>query len=99
MFLGKILQMEIRWTLSKFTLMKILDKYTALTKFMEQVLEWEIMDYTFYPYYWADRKMWRDMYVSESIDPLFRSFLQAGMARNLTKWFGEANGSNGETRF
>ncbi|MEG1592479.1 hypothetical protein [Chryseobacterium sp.] len=58
-----------------------LDKYTALAKFMEQALEWEIMDYTFYPYYWANRKMWQEMYVSESVDPLFRSFLQAGMAR------------------
>lgn len=58
-----------------------LDKYTALAKFMEQAFEWEVMDYTFYPYYWADRKMWQDMYLSESVDPLFRSFLQAGMAR------------------
>lgn len=58
-----------------------LDKYTALSKFMEQAFEWEIMDYTFYPYYWANRKMWQEMYVSESVDPLFRSFLQAGMAR------------------
>lgn len=58
-----------------------LDKYTALAKFMEQAFEWEIMDYTFYPYYWANRKMWQEMYISESVDPLFRSFLQAGMAR------------------
>ena len=58
-----------------------LDQYTALSKFMEQAFEWEIMDYTFYPYYWADRKQWKDMYLSESVDPLFRSFLQAGMAR------------------
>lgn len=58
-----------------------LDKYTALAKFMEQAFEWEVMDYTFYPYYWANRKEWQDMYISESVDPLFRSFLQAGMAR------------------
>lgn len=58
-----------------------LDKYTALAKFMEQAFEWEIMDYTFYPYYWANRKSWQEFYLSESIDPLFRSFLQAGMAR------------------
>ena len=36
------------------------------------------MDYTFYPYYWAK---WQEMYISDSVDPLFRSFLQAGMAR------------------
>lgn len=58
-----------------------LDRYTALAKFMEQAFEWEIMDYTFYPYYWANRKSWQEFYLSESMDPLFRSFLQAGMAR------------------
>jgi len=58
-----------------------LDQYTALAKFLEQAFEWSIKDYTFYPYYWADRKQWQEMYLSESIDPLFRSFLQAGLAR------------------
>lgn len=58
-----------------------LDLYTAKAKFLEQAFEWSIMDYTFYPYYWAARSEWQTMYLSESIDPLFRSFLQAGMAR------------------
>lgn len=58
-----------------------LDQYTALAKFMEQAFEWSIMDYTFYPYYWANRTEWQKMYLSNSTDPLFRSFLQAGMAR------------------
>lgn len=58
-----------------------LDQYTALAKFMEQAFEWEIMDYTFYPYYWANRQQWKEMYITDSVDPLFRSFLQAGMAR------------------
>ena len=58
-----------------------LDQYTALAKFMEQAFEWSIMDYTFYPYYWAGRTQWQTMYLTESIDPLFRSFLQAGLAR------------------
>jgi len=58
-----------------------LDQYAALAKFMEQAFEWEIMDYTFYPYYWANRKSWQEFYHTESMDPLFRSFLQAGMAR------------------
>ncbi|WP_088394057.1 hypothetical protein [Flavobacterium davisii] len=60
---------------------KDLDKYTALAKFMEQAFEWQIMDYTFYPYYWGKREQWQEMYVSNSVDPLFRSFLQAGLAR------------------
>nr|WP_314494648.1 hypothetical protein [uncultured Chryseobacterium sp.] len=58
-----------------------LDQYTALAKFMEQAFEWNIMSYSFYPYYWANRKHWQEMYISESVDPLFRSFLQSGMAR------------------
>lgn len=58
-----------------------LEQYTALAKFMEQAFEWSIMDYTFYPYYWGERKRWQEMYLSQNTDPLFRSFLQAGMAR------------------
>ncbi|WP_294208814.1 hypothetical protein [uncultured Chryseobacterium sp.] len=58
-----------------------LDQYTALAKFMEQAFEWTIMQYTFYPYYWANRSEWQNMYLSNSADPLFRNFLQAGMAR------------------
>ncbi len=58
-----------------------LDQYTALVKFLEQAFEWSIMDYTFYPYYWAHREEWQKMYLTEDTDPLFRNFLQAGMAR------------------
>jgi len=74
---------EDKTTMNNFQvyLSENLDKYTALAKFMEQAFEWEIMDYTFYPYYWANRKSWQEFYLSESLDPLFRSFLQAGMAR------------------
>lgn len=70
-------------TMDKFSVLlgEDLDQYTALAKFLEQAFEWTIMDYTFYPYYWANRKEWQKMYLSESTDPLFRSFLQAGMAR------------------
>ena len=52
-----------------------------LFRSLEQAFEWSIMDYTFYPYYWADRAVWQEMYLTENIDMLFRSFLQAGMAR------------------
>lgn len=65
----------------KVILSENLEQYTALAKFMEQAFEWSIMDYTFYPYYWADRKRWQEMYLTQSTDPLFRNFLQAGMAR------------------
>nr|WP_321233931.1 hypothetical protein [uncultured Psychroserpens sp.] len=65
----------------KVNLSDDLDKYTAKAKFLEQAFEWSIKDYTFYPYFWADRKDWQEMYLSENADALFRSFLQAGLAR------------------
>jgi len=58
-----------------------LDQYASLAKFMEQAFEWEIMSYKLYPYYWGKRKDWDKLYISEDIDPLFRSFLRSGMAR------------------
>lgn len=58
-----------------------LDDYASLAKFMEQAFEWDIMSYNYYPYYWGKREDWDDMYQSENIDPLFRSFLRSGMAR------------------
>jgi hypothetical protein len=58
-----------------------LDKYTAFVKFMEQAFEWENLSYYLYPYYWGGRQNWTDLYQSENTDPLFRAFLQSGMAR------------------
>lgn len=58
-----------------------LDKYTAFVKFMEQAFEWEKLSYNLYPYYWGKRSNWSDLYQSDDIDPIFRSFLQSGMAR------------------
>ncbi|WP_193553761.1 hypothetical protein [Flavobacterium silvisoli] len=59
-----------------------LDDYGAFVKFIEQAFEWNIMSYSFYPYYWANRDNWKSMYqFNESDDPLFRSFMQSGMAR------------------
>ncbi|MBU8884077.1 hypothetical protein KSK37_13365 [Kaistella sp. DKR-2] len=81
--LGKAMSVDDGTLMQSFS-MKFgddLDQYTALAKFMEQAFEWNVMDYTFYPYYWANKNHWQDLYLSEEIDPLFRSFLQAGMAR------------------
>ncbi|MDX8569638.1 hypothetical protein OZ668_16690 [Elizabethkingia sp. HX XZB] len=58
-----------------------LDQYASLAKFMEQAFEWDIISYSYYPYYWGDRRDWESMYRSENIDPLFNSFLRSGMAR------------------
>ncbi|MFD2917083.1 hypothetical protein [Psychroserpens luteus] len=59
-----------------------LDNYVAFVKFMEQAFEWDIMSYNLYPYYWGNRQDWSSLYqFDESNDPLFRNFMQAGMAR------------------
>lgn len=58
-----------------------LDKYTAFIKFMEQAFEWDNISYNLYPYYWGNNQNWLNLYQAENTDPLFRSFLQSGMAR------------------
>ena len=58
-----------------------MDQYAAMVKFIEQAFEWEIMSYKFYPFYWGNRQEWQQNYQKEVSDPLFRSFLQSGMAR------------------
>jgi hypothetical protein len=61
-----------------------LDDYGAFVKFIEQAFEWSIMSYYFYPYYWGNRENWKSMYqFNDSDDPLFRSFMQSGMARAI----------------
>jgi len=58
------------------------NNYASFVKFMEQAFEWDIMSYTFYPFYWAQKDAWREKYqFDESSDPVFRSFIQSGMAR------------------
>lgn len=63
------------------TLNSKLDKYTAFVKFMEQAFEWDNLSYYLYPFYWGNKQNWLDMYQAENTDPLFRAFLQSGMAR------------------
>lgn len=58
-----------------------MDSYASFAKFMEQAFEWDIMSYNFYPFYWGDRADWAQLYQYECNDSLFRSFMQAGMAR------------------
>lgn len=62
-------------------LSKNLDQYSAFVKFMEQAFEWENLSYYLYPYYWGNKENWSDMYKAENTDPVFKAFLQSGMAR------------------
>ncbi|GHV43935.1 hypothetical protein FACS1894180_4500 [Bacteroidia bacterium] len=65
----------------KVKLDKKMDDYGSFVKFMEQAFEWDLMSYTFYPYYWANKNEWAELYKFDSNDATFRSFMQAGMAR------------------
>lgn len=59
-----------------------LETYSAKVKFFEQAFEWDLMSYYFYPFYWAPKNEWAEKYnVTETDDPIFRAFLQSGMAR------------------
>lgn len=58
-----------------------MDNYGSFAKFMEQAFEWNLMSYNFYPFYWGNDAEWSSLYQHESNDPIFRSFMQAGMAR------------------
>ena len=56
-------------------------EYTSMIKFFEQAIDWQIMSYLFYPYYWANKCDWADLMQSDSDDLVFQAFLQSGMAR------------------
>jgi hypothetical protein len=58
-----------------------IESYAAKVKFFEQAFEWDLMSYNFYPFYWAQKDLWQELYITDSQDALFRSFLQSGMAR------------------
>ena len=63
------------------TVSQDMDNYGSFAKFMEQAFEWNLMSYNFYPFYWGNRDDWSSLYQFETNDPVFRSFMQAGMAR------------------
>ena len=58
-----------------------MDQYAATVKFFEQAFEWNIMSYRFYPFYWAGKNKWTELYDIDNEDATFKAFLQAGMAR------------------
>lgn len=60
-----------------------LDSYTAKVKFFEQAFEWNLMSYFFYPFYWANKSRWEQLFNNTHDDELFKNFIKAGMARVL----------------
>lgn len=58
------------------------NNHAAYVKFFEQAFDWEIMAYTFYPYFYAAKNQWETLFQqSNGTDPIFQAFLQSGMAR------------------
>lgn len=62
-----------------------LTNYTKNVKFFEEAIDWKLMSYMFYPYYWADKCDWGNLLEkeNENDDPVFQAFLQSGMANVL----------------
>lgn len=61
-----------------------LNQHASVVKFFEQAFDWEIMAYTFYPYFYAGKEDWKSMIQDrEDADPIFQAFLQSGMARTV----------------
>lgn len=59
-----------------------LGDYKILVDFFEQAFDWHIMAQVFYPYYWAQRCRWKELFQStDSNDQGFQAFLQSGMAK------------------
>ncbi len=63
-------------------LTKALDLYSSHVKFFEQAFDWDLMSKFFYPYYWADKCDWKDLFQTvDGNDYFFQQFLQSGMGR------------------
>jgi len=60
---------------------QLYEDYITQVKFLEQAIDWQLMSYLFYPYYWGDKCRWGDLMQSEDDDLLFQAFLQSGMGR------------------
>lgn len=59
-----------------------LNEHARLVNFLEQAFEWNLISYQFFPYMYANRKLWETLIKQKSTsDPLFEAFLQSGMAR------------------
>ena len=84
---GKKLYEEIdaceKYKIPKIFLTNELDDYASQVKFFEQAFEWQMMSYLFYPYYWAHKCDWGDLFQQEDDDLVFQAFKQSGMARVL----------------
>lgn len=72
----------IRCDVPELLLNKSLDIYSSYVKFFEQAFDWDLLSKKFYPYYWASRCDWKNLFqAQDSTDYFFQQFLQSGMGR------------------
>lgn len=50
-------------------------------RFFEQLMQWNLMTYLFYPYFWGQKCSWAEKVQTNSGDPLFDKALMAGAVR------------------
>lgn len=53
----------------------------SYAQFFEQCFEWENATWVYYPYFWGRKDQWIENSTATDSDPIFESFLRAGMAR------------------
>lgn len=52
-----------------------------IIRYWEQAIDWNLMTYLFYPYFWGRKCTWVDKIAEDTGDGLFDKFMQAGAAR------------------
>lgn len=60
-----------------------LSDYSEIIRFVEDAIDWNLMSYTFHPYFWANCNddTWQKLLrTTSNTDSLFEAFLQAGFA-------------------
>lgn len=57
------------------------EKDGKFIQFFEQLFDWNLMTYLFYPYFWGQKCDWAQKIQEDSGDPLFDKALMAGAAR------------------
>src|SRR5690606_29928511 len=79
---GKAFYQNAQCDVPQLQLTEELDSYSSTVKFFEQAFDWQILSYHFYPYYWAKKCDWKNLFqIQESTDHIFKAFLQSGMGR------------------
>src|SRR5690606_11381874 len=70
---GKAFYQNAQCDVPQLQLTEELDSYSSTVKFFEQAFDWQILSYHFYPYYWAKKCDWKNLFqIQESTDHIFK---------------------------